>query len=329
MKIFTFLLKRSAQLIMLALLLAFVTFWLSSVIPGDFFSTHLLDPAMRMETVEQLRHKYGLDQSVHIQYWRWVKNLLRFDFGYSMFYQRPVAPIVADALGNTLWMGIPALGFGMGLGVVIGTLHGMLERHRLGRFMNLISVIALSSPSLLLGLTALLLASQTHLFPLGGMNALGVQDANLGQKIIDRIHHLILPVMCLSIPVLASVERIQCAATRACHKELYLRSALSRGLSDRRIFFHYCLRPGINPVLSISGPIIGSVLSGSLVLEVIFSWPGLGQITYDALFNSDLFLLAGCILGSSLLLVVGNLLADLALMLFDPRTRSALRKDLL
>ena len=88
------------------------------------------------------------------------------------------------------------------------------------------------------------------------------------------------------------------------------------------------MRPGLNPVLSISGPMLGGILSGSLVLEVIFAWPGLGQITYDALFNSDLFLLAGCVLGSSFLLVVGNLLADFALMALDPRTRSPSGKDL-
>jgi peptide/nickel transport system permease protein len=328
MRILYFLLKRGVQFILLALLVAFVTFWLSSLIPGDFFSTHLLDSAMRAETVDQLRHQYGLDQPVPIQYWRWAKNLLKLDLGYSMFYQRPVAPIVADALGKTLWMGLPALGLGLGLGIALGTLHGILEHQRLSRIMDLISATALSLPSLLLGLIALLLAAQTHWFPLGGMNSLGIQDANLGQRIIDRIHHLILPVACLSIPVLASVERIQYTATRNCHEELFLRNAQARGLGKRRIFFHYFLRPGINPVLSVSGPIIGGVLSGSLVLEVIFSWPGLGQVTYDALFNSDLFLLAGCVLGGSLLLVVGNLLADLALMLADPRTRSVFRKEL-
>jgi peptide/nickel transport system permease protein len=283
---------------------------------------------MRVETVEQLRHKYGLDQPVYAQYLRWMKNLLKFDLGYSMFYQRPVAPIVADALVKTLWMGIPALGIGLGMGVVIGSLHGILQRRRLGRVMDLLSTVTLSLPSLLLGLIALLLAAHTHWFPLGGMNSLGNQDADLFQWFVDRIRHLLLPVACLSVPVFASVERIQCAATRSCHSELYLRNAQSRGLARGRIFFHYVLRPGLNPVLSISGPMIGGILSGSLVLEVIFTWPGLGQITYDALFNSDLFLLAGCIMGSSLLLVVGNLIADLALMLYDPRTRSLVRKDL-
>jgi peptide/nickel transport system permease protein len=136
---------------------------------------------------------------------------------------------------------------------------------------------------------------------------------------------LFLPVTCLGIPVMASIERVQFAAIRDVNRELYLRCARSRGLRSTRIFIQYILRPCLNPVLSVSGPMIGWVLSGSLVLEVIFSWPGLGQITYDALFNSDLFLVAGCVIGSSILLVVGNLLADLAMVSLDPRTRSLTR----
>jgi peptide/nickel transport system permease protein len=323
-----FFLKRGSQLVLLALILSFVTFLLSAVIPGDFFSTQILDSPIRLETIEQLRHKYALDQPVYIQYWRWLGNLVRLDLGHSLFFQRPVAPIVADALANTLWMGVPALILGLGGGVLLGSIHGLMGRHPAGKILDLLSTVALSLPSLLLGLIALLFAAQTQWFPLGGMDSLAMQDAQLWQHAIDRIHHLLLPVGCLTIPVLASVERIQYAACKNIPNEPYFRSARARGLSRRRIFFDYILRPGINPILSISGPMLGGVLSGSLVLEVIFAWPGLGQITYDALFNSDLFLLAGCILGSSLFLVVGNLLADFALLCFDPRIRSSLRKGL-
>jgi peptide/nickel transport system permease protein len=276
--------------------------------------------------VEQLRHKYGLDQPFYIQFFRWLKNLLRFDLGYSLFYQRPVTAVVADALSKTLWIGIPALILGFGGGIILGAFHGILGRHPLGRCLDLFSAVSLSLPSLLLGLMALLFAAHTQWFPLGGMGSLESPDAGFWLWAADRIRHLILPVACLTIPVLASVERIQYAATRGLRDELYFRSARSRGLSGSHFFWHYILRPGLNPVLSISGPMLGGVLSGSLILEVIFAWPGLGQITYDALFNNDLFLLAGCVVGSSLLLVTGNLLADAALATFDPRTRSLLRK---
>jgi peptide/nickel transport system permease protein len=328
MRTSAFLLKRAAQFILLSLLVAFTAFWLSSIIPGDFFSTHVLDSTIRVETIEQLRHKYGMDQPVYIQYLHWLNNLIRLDLGYSLFYQRPVASVVADALAKTLWMAIPAVIIGFGAGVLLGTVHGVVGQRPLGRILDVFSAVALSLPSLLLGLAAMLFAAHTRWFPLGGMDSLGSQDTSLWQWTIDRIHHLLLPVACLAIPILAYVERIQFAATRNGPNEIYVRFARSRGLSNAHIFFQYLLRPGLNPVLSISGPMLGGILSGSLILEVIFAWPGLGQITYDALFNSDLFLLAGCVMGSSLLLVVGNLLADLALMVFDPRTRLLVRKGL-
>ena len=329
MRVSVFLIRRSAQLAAITLAVTFVTFCLSSVIPGDFFSTHILDSSVRTETVEQLRHKYGLDLPVHIQYWRWLKSLFRLDLGHSLFYQRPVLPVVVDALANTLWMALPALILGLGLGVGFGTLHGTVSNRLLGRSLSFLSAIALSLPSLLLGLTALLLAAHTSWLPLGGMNSASGQLSGFWDSALDRIYHLILPVTCLAIPILAYVERIQYASTKNAQNELYVRFARSRGLSRRRIFFQYILRPGLNPVVSISGPMLGGILSGSLVLEVIFAWPGLGQITYDALFNSDLFLLTGCILGSSSLLVAGNVLADCAMLALDPRTRAAAWKGLI
>jgi peptide/nickel transport system permease protein len=305
---------------------AFATFWLSSIIPGDFFSTQGMSSGVRAETVEQLRRQYGLDQPAYAQYSRWLGKLFRMDLGISLFYQRPVTSIVADSLAKTLWIGLPAIFLGFCGGAVLGALHGMLGQRPMGRCLDVFSTVALSLPSLLLGLMALLLAAQTQWFPLGGMSSLMNADAGPGQWLMDRVRHLVLPVACLTVPVLASVERIQFAATQNHDDPLYLRFARSRGLGRIRFFFHYVLRPGLNPVLSISGPMIGAVLSGSLVLEVIFSWPGLGQITYEALFNNDLFLLAGCVVGSSLLLIAGNVLADLALVAFDPRTRSLLRR---
>lgn len=328
MHIAVFLLKRAAQLVLLSLLVALSTFLLSSLIPGDFFSTHILDSSVRTETVVQLRHAYGLDAPFYVQYAGWLKNLFKLDLGHSMLYQRPVIEVVADALAKTLWMGVPALVLGFVLGIFIGSVHGISGKRLFGRLFDILSSALLSMPSLVLGLVALLFAAHTHWFPLGGMNSAATPDMAPWRWWIDRIHHLVLPVVCLTLPVFAYVERIQYSATRSAQDAPPVRFARSRGLSRSRIFSQYILRPGLNPVLSISGPMLGGILSGSMVLEVIFAWPGLGQITYDALFNSDLYLLAGCVLGSSILLVTGNLAADLALLILDPRTRSVSWKDL-
>jgi len=315
-------LKRFAQLLLLLLLVTAATSLLSSLIPGDFFAAQELDPTISRETIQQLRQKHGLDQPVLVQYAGWLRSLLKLDLGYSLFYQAPVAEVLLSALGKTLWLAIPALLIGTIGGVLLGTLHATWRGRPAGFTLDVLSTIILSLPSLLLGLGAMLLAFRTGWFPLGSMNAPTLEGANMFTWLIDRLHHLILPVACLSIPILAIVERIQHTAARQTLDEAYVRSARARGLSPWRIFTRHLLRPSLNTVISTSGPLFGAVLSGSLVLEVIFSWPGLGRITYDALFSRDVFLLLGSVIASSVLLVIANLAADIMLLRLDPRTRS-------
>lgn len=321
MRIFTAILKRVLQLAVLSLLVTSATFFLSSLIPGDFFSAQQLNTTVRRQTIEQLRHQYGLDQPHLVQYARWLSRCAHLDLGESLFYRRPVRAVVLDALTKTMWMGIPALLLGIFGGVFLGAIHAIYRDKSAGLTLELLSTVALALPTLVLGLAALLLAARTHWFPLGSMSSPTLQEPGFLAWLADRIRHLVLPVTCLTLPILAYVERIQCAATQDILKEPYVRAARARGLARHRIFLRYLLRPSLNPILSTSGPLLGSILSGSLVLEIIFAWPGLGQATYDALFNRDLPLVVGCVVGSTVLLVAGNLAADLLLLFLDPRTR--------
>ncbi len=323
MKALGSILRKAAQLTFLFLSVTAATFLLSSLIPGDFYSASRLDP-IPQETIEQLRRRHGLDQPLHEQYLRWLGSLLRWDLGFSLFYRRPVASVVGEALANTLWLGLPALVIGLLGGMLLGAVHALVRERPFGYGLDLVSTLVISLPTLLLGLGALLLAAASHRFPIGGMSSWDLVDADFGIWLLDRMHHLVLPGLCLTLPILARVERLQCAATSSTLRRNYVRSAMARGLGKVRIFLRYVLRPSVNPVLASSGPLFASVLSGSLVLEVIFSWPGLGQATYNALFSRDLHLLVGCVTASSILLVAGNLAADLLLLKLDPGTRRPL-----
>jgi peptide/nickel transport system permease protein len=313
--------KRVLQLAVLSLLITSATFLLSSFLPGDFFSSQELDPTIRRQTIDLMRQRYGLDQPILVQYSRWLSRCVHLDFGESHFYQQPVRGVVFDALAKTLWMGIPALAFGMLGGVLLGTTHALNRNNSFGLALDLLATVALALPTLLLGLGALLIAASTNWFPLGSMSSFNLPDARFATWLTDRIHHLVLPVACLTVPILVYVERIQCSATQGLLSEPYVRAARARGLGRRHIFFHYLLRPSLNPILSTSGPLFASILSGSLVLEVIFAWPGLGQVTLNALLNWDTALVVGCVAGSTVLLVTGNLVADILLLLLDPRIR--------
>jgi peptide/nickel transport system permease protein len=315
-----YLLKRAGQLAILAFLVTSGTFFMSALIPGDYFSRQRLDPAISSETVQQLRHRYGLDEPMQAQYLRWLRNAAHLDFGYSLYFRRPVGPVIGDALSKTLWLGLPALLLGFGVGILMGALHGTAKSRAAVITLDICSTIALSVPTLVLGLAGLFLASRTGWFPLGGMAA-SVVETSGWQRVADTVHHLILPVACLTIPILAFVERTQSASTRSVMNESWVRAARARGLRGPAIFLHYVVRPSLNPVLSVSGPVLGAVLSGSLVLEVVFSWPGLGRVMYDAVLNNDLHLLVAGAAASAVLLVIGNLIGDLLVLALDPRTR--------
>ncbi len=306
-------------------LVTVATFALSSLIPGDFFSARQLDPSVSRESVEQTRHRYGLDRPMPVRYARWVAGLVRMDFGHSLYYALPVRGVVAGAVSNTLWIGLPALVLGILAGALAGTAHALYRDRPLGRLLDFASAVALSLPSLVLGLAALLLAARTHWFPLGSMDSSRDLDPGAVAWLLSRLHHLALPLACLAVPIAASVERVQWAAARGVLDEPWLRAARARGLPRRTLLLRYILLPSLNPVVSTSGPIFGAVLSGSLVLEVIFAWPGLGQVTYNALFSRDVLLLVGCVVAGGALLIAGNVAADLLLLALDPRTRGAAR----
>jgi peptide/nickel transport system permease protein len=319
------LLRRAAHLALLTVLVTALTFALAALIPGDFFSEIEANPNVRPEVVARLRVQYGLSDPLPLQYLHWLGRTLRLDLGYSLKYTRPVADVLVDAVSSTLWLGIPALILGLTGGVALGSLHAVYSGRLFGRILDTLSAVALSLPALLLGICAMLLAASTGWFPVGGTSSAQLVDPDWGTRILDRLHHLVLPVLCLTLPVVASVERIQFAAARASAHELYFNSARARGLSRVRVFLNYVVRPALNPVLSLVGPLLGALVGGSLVLEHMFAWPGLGLATYDALFNRDVFLLLGCVSVGSILLVGGNTVADVLLYLADPRTRAGWR----
>ena len=322
MSIPTLLARRTLQLVGVAFLAVSVTFLLASLIPGDFFTPLEADPSISRETIEKLRQEYGLRGPVISQYFQWVQRTLHLDLGYSLFYGRPVAEVIGNALVSTLWLGTPALLLGLIAGIFFGTLHALHHKRALGYLLDVVSSLLLSLPSLVLGLLAILLAAHTQWFPVGGAGSVDYQPS-MTDQFLDRLHHLALPVLCLAVPVFAWVERVQYSAVRSLAGEPCLRAAYSRGLARSRVFVHYLVRPSLNPILSNLGSLFAGMLSISLVLEHIFLWPGLGRVTYDALINRDIFLLLGSVVSGSSLLVAGNLAADFLLYALDPRTRES------
>ena len=185
-RILTFLARRTLQLVAVAFLAVSVTFLLASLIPGDFFTLLEADPAISRETIEGLRQEYRLGEPFHLQYFHWIQRSFHLDLGYSLFYGRPVAKVIGDALVRTLWLGTPALFFGLLAGVFVGTLHALHHERPLGYLLDVVSSILLSLPSLVLGLLAILLASHTQWFPVGGAGSVDHPNASMAGQFLDR-----------------------------------------------------------------------------------------------------------------------------------------------
>ena len=306
-----------------ALLLVFVvssgSMLLAHLAPGDYTSA-LRRPGVSAETVARERERLGLDRPLSEQYIAWLGRVVRFDLGTSFTYARPVTELVGERAANTALLAVVALtlatGIGLPLGVVSGSRPGLLSSTIRG-----VSVVGLSLPPLLTSILLALLAARTGWFPIGGMTGLGAGDLGGVGRLVDLAWHLVLPASALALPIAATLERVLARSMSETLKEPFILAAIARGIPRRRVVWRHALRVAIRPVAGIYGIIVGSLLSGSFAVELVTSWPGLGQLMYDALMSRDVHLVAGCATIGSLFLACGNLLSDVGLAAADPRLR--------
>lgn len=283
-----------------AILLVFVVssaaFLLATVAPGDHLSGFDVDPAYAAAE----RHRLGLDRPISQQYAGWVSRGLTLDFGESLRFRRPVTVLLRERAWNTALLGTCALLLATIVGIPLGVLSGSgrsLARSLVGG----VSLVLLSVPPLVTSL-ALLLA---------------------GVRLRVDLPRIVLPTLALAFPIAALLERLQSRSLEEALREPCIVAALARGIPPARIVWRHGLRLSLKPVLAIYGVIVGGVLSGSFVVEIVMGWPGLGDLMYEALVSRDLYLVAGCAAAVSVFLAGGILAADLALLAVDPRIEGA------
>jgi peptide/nickel transport system permease protein len=286
---------------------------LTRLAPGDY-AADALGFGARPETVAQMRARLGLDRSIGEQYRDWVIRAVQLDFGRSLAYDRPVADIIPGYAVNTALLAATALLvatlIGLPLGVVTATRRGGIvpAAVRAG------SLLLLSMPPLLTSLFFVFVAARTGWFPVGGMRS-------MGGGVIDLMHHMVVPVLALALPLAAMFERLQSQAMSEVVRQPFVLATLARGVPRRRVVWRDALKPALKPVASIYGLVAGTLLSGSFAVEIVTAWPGLGRLMLDALRARDVYLVAGCGAAASIFLAAGTLLSDTALVLVDPRAR--------
>jgi peptide/nickel transport system permease protein len=304
----SFILRRAVAAIVLVLVVSSAAVILARLAPGDHLSEFELTPAQ----IAAERHRLGLDAPVYLQYLGWLRRFARFDLGESTRYPgRRVSDLIAERIGNTAVLGISALVLATALGIPLGVLSATSRRAPIAMATRGASIVLLALPPVILSLGLLFLASRTGWFPVGGLPSDGGASAAL--------HHLILPVLALGLPVAATLERLQSRAMSDALRHPSMQAARARGLSRARVVWSHALRLSLTPVLAVYGVIAATLISGSFAVEYVMTWPGLGRLLYDGLIARDANLVAGCAATGAAVLAIGIFLSDVALAAVDPR----------
>lgn len=266
------------------------------------------------------RERFGFDLSPAAQWSRWAARAVRLDLGESLLYNRPVAPLVVRAAVNTALLGTIALLVATALGLSLGIYTGS-RRGAGASLVRAASIACISLPPLLTSLLLVFIAARTGWFPLGGMTTATAVDQSWAAWAADVARHLPLPVLALSLPVAATLERLQSQSMAESMHQPFLTAAMARGVGASELILRHAWRVSLRPICAVYGLVIGALLSGSFVVEYVAAWPGLGRMMYEALRARDIYLVAGCAAMGAFLLALGTLTGDLLLAAADPRAR--------
>ena len=316
-----YIIRRILISIPLLLAITFVTFLFIHIAPGNFFDMLKLNPQISLETIERYESVYGLDKPVILQYIFWLKNLAKFDLGYSFFYNCPVKRVILSRLFNTLILSISALLFTWFFAIPLGIFAALKQNRFLDRTIQIFSFSFLSTPSFFLALILLFLASLVGFFPLGGMRSVDFESLSGISKILDILRHLFIPTIVISLASIGSLQRIMRANLLDILRRQYILTARAKGIPENRIIYIHTLRNAINPLITIFGYELSGLLSGVALVEIICNWPGLGQVMLTAVRAQDIFLVMASSLLAGIMLISGNLIADILLAVLDPRIR--------
>lgn len=309
-------------LILLAAVSA-LSFLLADLAPGDFLAGVQLDRDVTPETIEVLRDRYGLDEPLALRYLRWLGSILRGDFGFSLTYQVSAGSLLLPRARNTLLLASIALMLSWGTAVPLGVWAAHRPRGLLARAAGGASSFLLATPTIVVGLFFLLLSARVGFLPTGGLSSLDFEGLGWAGRLVDLGRHLALPVLALAIGSFPVLYRHAKAAMEEVVGARFLVAARSQGIGSFRLLFSHALRAAANPLITLLGLSVAGLLSGSLLIEVIMGWPGLGPLLIEAILARDEHVMIGAVLLSSVFLIAGNLLADLMLYWLDPRTRGA------
>ncbi|HTS31727.1 MAG TPA: ABC transporter permease [Bryobacteraceae bacterium] len=317
-----YLIRRLADSLLLLAALSVVSFVFAQLAPGDYFSELGTDPRFSTETVAALRAQAGLDRPLPVRYAKWVRSCIRGDLGYSLAYNSPVAPLLWQRIPATLLLTATATFLAWLLAVPIGIWNATVRGTWGDRVSQLIWAVLLTIPELVLAIVLLVLAAESGWFPAGGMRSAGFSAMDRWAQARDLAWHLALPAAVLVLGMLPVLVRQVRASMLDAIDSPFALSARAHGIPRGRLLFRHLLPAAMNPLVSLLGFSLGTLLSASLLVEVVMGWPGLGPLFLEAVAARDFALVLAVVMFSATFLVAANLAADLLLYRLDPRIRT-------
>jgi peptide/nickel transport system permease protein len=317
----TYLARRILHLIPVLLGVSLLTFLLMSLSPGTYLDALSQHPQISPETIAAMKARWHLDKPWYVQYVHWLKNAAQGDLGLSIQYKIPSTELLASRLWNTFLLSFFAMLLAWSIAIPLGIWAAVKKDSWVDRNCALLAFLGLSIPEVLLALLALLFAAVTGWFPIGGAQG-SLADIMTGwERLRDRAHHLVLPVAVLAASELAGIMRQMRSNLLDTLCADYVTAARARGLGEGWVVWKHALRNAINPLLTIFGYSLAGLLSGAFIVENVMAWPGLGRLTLEAFFAKDSYLVVNSVILATVMLVIGNFVADLLLAWSDPRIR--------
>lgn len=323
MTIFLTISQRVLYAVLLLIAVMILNFSMLHLAPGDVADT--ISQSMGgadAEVMEQIRRDYGLDQPFIVQLGKYVGNVLQFDLGYSFFYNQPVTTLIFEKLPATLLLVITAQILALIVGVLLGVFSARNPNGISSHFVTLFALFGYSAPVFWTGILLLIAFSlKIPLFPVAGMVDVTVEGGFFA-KAMDVAHHMVLPVITLASIFLALYSRLCRASMMEVLGSDYIRTAKAKGLSEREVVMKHALKNSLSPVITLAGLQFSAVVSGAVLVETVFSWPGLGTLALQSILARDTPTILGILFFSALVVIIGNLITDLVIRMIDPRVGS-------
>ena len=316
--------KRIGYGLILLIAVVVLNFTLITIAPGDVADSIAGDMGgADAEVLAEIRSRYGLDRPFAVQLGRYISSIAALDLGYSYFYNAPVTELILQRLPATLLLVFSS----QILAIAVGLLLGVMAARKPNSFTNLIvtflSLFGFAAPVFWTGILLIILfVAIWPVFPVGGMMSASLIDAPWYEQWINIVYHLVLPMVTLASIYLALYSRLTRASMQEVLGSDYVRTARAKGLAENKVFYKHALKNSLGPLVTVAGLQFSAVISGAVVVEAVFSWPGLGTLALQSILARDTPTIMGILFFSSLVVIVVNILTDMALRMIDPRIRA-------